>query len=136
MEVLIDPSPAMFRLASLAQHEPSEFFLGRSEEKNILSEASKRPSRRTLCYTLSMWHVYILECKNGEFYTGITNDVKQRLEEHQNGKGGEFTKRFGVSKLLYEKSFPTQYEAAKREKQIKSWKSKIAIERLIKDFKI
>ncbi|MFC1646557.1 GIY-YIG nuclease family protein [Candidatus Omnitrophota bacterium] len=37
-----------------------------------------------------MWYVYILECKNGQFYTGITDNVEQRLDAHKDGKGGSF----------------------------------------------
>ena len=68
-----------------------------------------------------MWFVYILECKNGQYYTGITDDVDQRFSDHKNGKGGHFTKKYGVTKLLYKKSFPSKHEAVLRERQIKGW---------------
>ena len=68
-----------------------------------------------------MWFVYILECKNGQYYTGITDNVDQRFSDHKNGKGGQFTRRYGVAKLLYKKSYANKHEAALREKQIKGW---------------
>ncbi len=68
-----------------------------------------------------MWYVYILESKNGQFYTGISNDVEQRFQDHVQGRGGGFTKKYGVVKLLYKKAFMTKQEAALREKQIKGW---------------
>ena len=44
--------------------------------------------------------VYILQVKNGNYYTGYTTDLKKRLEEHRAGKGAKFTKAFKVKKLL------------------------------------
>lgn len=71
-----------------------------------------------------MWYIYILECKNGQFYTGISNEVQQRLSDHMNGKGGHFTKKYGVKELLYSKNFPTRHQAALKEKQVKGWSRK------------
>jgi len=68
-----------------------------------------------------MWHVYILKCKNGQLYTGISDDVEQRFCDHAQGRGGHFTKKFGAVKLLYKKEFATKHEAALREQQIKRW---------------
>jgi len=76
-----------------------------------------------------MWYVYILECKNKDLYTGITNDLERRLKEHQRGKGGKFTKSFKVDKMLFSEPHPTKSQAAKRESQIKNWsrKKKLAL---------
>lgn len=71
-----------------------------------------------------MWYVYILECKNQSLYTGITNDLERRLEEHKSGKGGKFTRAFKASKLLYSKVYASKNKALKREAQIKSWPRK------------
>jgi predicted GIY-YIG superfamily endonuclease len=68
-----------------------------------------------------MWYVYILECKNGALYTGITNNLERRVKEHYRGKGGRFTQSFKVNKLLYSKIYPTKFQALKRETQIKGW---------------
>ena len=35
----------------------------------------------------SRWYLYILKCKDGTLYTGITTDVEKRLEAHRSGKG-------------------------------------------------
>ncbi len=67
-----------------------------------------------------MWYVYILECKNRSFYTGITNNLERRLEEHKNGKGGKFTRAFKANKLIYSEPYDTKNEALKREALIKS----------------
>ena len=66
-----------------------------------------------------MYFVYILESLDGKYYTGYTNDLKQRMEKHKSGKGAKFTKGFGFKKLLYHEKFSTKSEAMKREAQIK-----------------
>lgn len=68
-----------------------------------------------------MWHIYILECKDGRLYTGITDNIERRLEEHKTGKGGKFTHAFKVDKLLYSEPCGSKNEALKREAQIKGW---------------
>lgn len=37
-------------------------------------------------------YLYILICADGSFYTGSTNDLERRLEEHQNGEGANHTR--------------------------------------------
>ena len=81
-----------------------------------------------------MWYVYILKCRNGSLYTGITDNLERRFKEHARGKGGHFTKSFGAEKILYSGQCPDKSSALKREAQIKSWTrpEKLA---LIKDWK-
>lgn len=66
------------------------------------------------------WYVYILECKDQSLYTGITDNLKRRFEEHKSGKGSKFTRAFKVNKLLYSEPCASKSEALKREAQIKS----------------
>jgi putative endonuclease len=68
-----------------------------------------------------MWHVYILECKNGRLYTGITNNLKKRCEAHLAGKGGKFTRAFKAKKLLFSEEAQDRGAALRREARIKSW---------------
>lgn len=68
-----------------------------------------------------MWYVYILGCKNGSLYAGITDNLERRFEEHKAGKGGKFTRAFKVDKLLYSELCGSKNEALKREAQIKDW---------------
>lgn len=69
-----------------------------------------------------MWFVYILKCKDGSLYTGITNDLERRFSEHKNRKGGHYTSSHGVVERLYSEKFGTRPEALKRERQIKGWR--------------
>ena len=85
---------------------------------------------------MSFFYVYILETigKNNKkrFYTGYTNDLKRRLNEHKTGKGAKFCKGKKVS-LKYFETYLTRSEAMKRELEIKSFKRKEKQE-LIKKF--
>ena len=67
-----------------------------------------------------MWYVYILLCDVETFYTGITNNLKKRIEEHKNKKSF-FTKKFSRLEPVYYEKFIGKSVAAKREKQIKGW---------------
>lgn len=68
-----------------------------------------------------MWFVYVLECEDGSFYTGVTSNLEKRFLEHKNGKGGRYTRSHKPVKIIYKEQFPTQSQALKREIQIKSW---------------
>ena len=68
-----------------------------------------------------MWFVYILECEDGSFYTGISNNVKKRFLDHQNGKGGHYTKSHKPIMVVYKEKLKTLSGALKREHQIKGW---------------
>jgi putative endonuclease len=74
--------------------------------------------------------VYILECADGSFYTGVTNNLDRRIAEHQEGddpKAYTFSRR--PVKLVYFEDHSDPHYAIDREKQIKGWsrKKKIAM---------
>jgi len=69
-----------------------------------------------------MWFVYILQCEDKSFYTGVTNNLERRFLEHRNRKGGHYTNSHKVRKLLYSEKYRNQSEALKRERQIKGWR--------------
>lgn len=62
---------------------------------------------------------YILRCADGTLYTGWTNDLKKRLQAHNNGTGAKYTRTRRPVKLLYFEAFQTKEEAMRREWQIK-----------------
>lgn len=62
---------------------------------------------------------YILRCADGTLYTGWTNDLKKRLQAHNNGTGAKYTRTRRPVKLLYFEAFPTKEEAMRREWKIK-----------------
>ena len=65
------------------------------------------------------WWVYILECRDGTFYTGITDDIQSRLVVHNEGKGARYTKGRGPVLLRYSEKVQGRGEATRREVEIK-----------------
>ena len=74
---------------------------------------------RAVAIEAKMWFVYILECEDGSFYTGITNDLERRFSEHKAGLGGHYTASHAVTKRVYSEICETRSEALKREAEIK-----------------
>jgi len=66
-----------------------------------------------------MYFLYILKCKNGSLYTGITTDVERRFLEHCNGKGGNYTSSHGAEEMVYTEECQNRSEAQKREANVK-----------------
>ena len=66
------------------------------------------------------WYLYILRCGDGTLYTGITNDVENRLAAHRAGKGAKYTRGRGPLELVYREELPDHSAALKREYEIKS----------------
>jgi len=66
-------------------------------------------------------YMYILECSDGTYYTGSTNDLELRLKQHQNGEGANHTKKRLPVKLVYFEVFQRIDEAFFREKQVQGW---------------
>jgi ribonuclease HI len=46
------------------------------------------------------WCVYVLKCRNGSLYTGIANDLTQRLKQHERGKGSKYVRSRSPFKLV------------------------------------
>ena len=69
-------------------------------------------------------YMYILLCNDGSYYTGSTNDLERRMEEHFSGQGSNHTKKHPPVKLLYYEEFQRIDEAFYREKQVQGWSRK------------
>ena len=66
------------------------------------------------------WIIYILECADTSLYTGITNDLARRLEEHRAGRGAKYTKHRSPLRIRYIEHRSTKSAALTREAAIKS----------------
>jgi predicted GIY-YIG superfamily endonuclease len=66
------------------------------------------------------WFVYIVECADGTFYTGITNDLERRVDEHNGGRGARYTRSRRPVVLRYHEFQPDRSRASIREYQIKA----------------
>ncbi len=78
-----------------------------------------------------MNYTYILECADGTYYCGWTNDLEKRVKAHNEGKGGKYTRARLPVKLVYNEEFDTKEEAMSREWHIKQL-SRREKEKLIK----
>lgn len=79
-----------------------------------------------------MNYTYIVECADGSFYCGWTNDLEKRIKAHNEGKGAKYTKPRLPVKLVYFEEFDTKEEAMSREYHIKQL-TRAEKERLIHD---
>lgn len=71
-------------------------------------------------HTPNAWFIYIVECADGSFYTGITTDTERRIAEHNSTtKGARYTRARQPVKLRYTEQALNRSEASKREYKIK-----------------
>ena len=77
--------------------------------------------RATKC--LMKYYVYIVECADGSYYAGTTNNLQKRLTEHNESKrGAHYTKIRRPVVLKHSEAFSTLLGARQREAEIKNWK--------------
>ncbi len=75
------------------------------------------------------YYVYILASKKrGTLYVGVTNDLKRRVYEHEEGMIDGFTKQYNVHQLVYFEQTGDINSAIAREKRIKKWNREWKIE--------
>lgn len=66
-----------------------------------------------------MYYVYMLQCRDGTLYTGITTDVARRAAVHNSGKGAKYTRSRLPVTVVYQEPQPDKSAALKRELAIK-----------------
>jgi putative endonuclease len=78
--------------------------------------------------------VYMMASRrNGTLYVGVTNNLAVRAHQHRTGGGSEFTRKYGVNRLVQYEFHPDINEAIAREKRIKKWERRWKLE-LIEGF--
>jgi putative endonuclease len=71
---------------------------------------------------MKLYYVYILQCVDGSYYTGITNDVERRLNEHNEGLDKKaYTYRRRPVEVVYREVFNEVLQAIAWEKKLKGW---------------
>ena len=74
---------------------------------------------------LKTYYIYIIECVDGLLYTGFTNNITRRFEEHQEARNkNSFTHRRRPLKLIFHQEFNDVEQAIYFEKKIKKWSAK------------
>lgn len=66
------------------------------------------------------WKLYILRCRDGSLYTGISTDVQKRLAAHNSGKGAKYTRSRKPVELAYQEECIDHSHALRREIEIKA----------------
>lgn len=65
------------------------------------------------------WYLYILRCGDGTLYTGVTTDVRRRLETHRQGKGAKYTRGRAPLELVFQKACESHSDALRQELAVK-----------------
>ena len=74
-------------------------------------------------------YVYIItNYTKKTLYIGVTTNLKERIEQHQNEIGSEFTKKYKCKYLLYYEEYECYNDAIEREKKLKNWKREWKLE--------
>ena len=67
------------------------------------------------------FHVYILHCSDGSYYTGHTDNLERRLSAHRSGAIPCYTYNRRPVVLVYSEEFSSRQDAFERERQVKGW---------------
>ncbi len=65
------------------------------------------------------WHLYLIECRNGSWYAGITTDLATRFAAHAAGRGAKYTRANPPLRLLASRAYPDRASASRAEWQLK-----------------
>jgi putative endonuclease len=66
------------------------------------------------------WVLYLLECKGGSFYAGITNNLEARFQAHMEGSGAKYTRANPPLRIIAHKDYADRSEASRAESFLKS----------------
>ncbi len=66
------------------------------------------------------WSLYVVECADGSYYTGIAKDVAKRIDTHNSGKGAKYTSTHGPVRLVFQEPQGDYSAALRREYQVKT----------------
>ena len=70
---------------------------------------------------MNFWFVYIVECSDHSFYTGIAKNVEERIKKHNSGLGAKYTCGRRPVKLIFSERFDAHKDAIRKEIEIKRW---------------
>ncbi len=71
-----------------------------------------------------MFYCYILQCSDDSYYVGVTDAPERRLQEHNEGKGADWTSARRPVTLAWTEEHPTLAAARTRENRLKKWSRK------------
>jgi len=65
------------------------------------------------------WHLYLLRCRDGSVYAGITTDVGRRFRQHATGRGAKYTRAHPPERVLASRPYPDRASASRAEYLLK-----------------
>ena len=65
------------------------------------------------------WHLYLLRCRDGSYYAGITTDVARRFRQHAEGRGAKYTRAHPPDCVLGSRAYPDRSSASRAEHALK-----------------
>ncbi len=71
---------------------------------------------------MRQYYVYTMTNRSGTLYTGVTNNLERRVDEHKRKIGSKFTAKYNINRLIHYETFTDIRDAIAREKQIKGWR--------------
>jgi len=78
------------------------------------------------------YYVYVMASRSRVLYTGVTNDLTRRVNEHKRSLNAGFTSKYRVTRLVYCERFGDIRDAIAREKEIKGWRRSRKTELIVK----
>jgi len=72
-------------------------------------------------WVVRTYYVYIMASRSRVLYTGVTNDLMRRVDEHKRSLTTGFTSKYHITRLVYFEEFGDVRDAIAREKQLKGW---------------
>ena len=88
--------------------------------RKMLRKMEAREKKPPAEETTAAWSLYILKCRDGSFYTGVTNDIERRFREHEEGRASRFTRTRRLVVLVYQEKCGSRSQALLRECAVKS----------------
>jgi len=79
---------------------------------------------------MGKYYVYVLKCADNSLYTGVTNDLENRMKAHKEGKGSKYVRSRLPFEMIYSKLYKDKSSACKAESMIKTWPRAQKIKRL------
>lgn len=68
----------------------------------------------------SRWHVYLVRCADGTYYTGVTTDLARRIGAHNAGKGAKYTRARRPVVLVWSRPAASEGAAKRREYRVRT----------------
>lgn len=88
--------------------------------RSMLRGMETRENKIRVSSGAPLWSLYILMCRDGSFYTGVTTDIGRRFREHQEGRASRFTRARRPVVLVYLEECGSRSRALTRECAVKA----------------